>query len=100
MKIEKMWTKQDLVRNLKKAAEWSHIDQLEKMSIYIQQELEIENLKDGIKLEYYEVRCTRENYQIVKVKSKYNSEKNEWEQLSLDVIHTIPLEDIDNITLG
>ena len=99
MKIEKMWTKQDIVSNLKKAAALSHIEQLEKMAVYIQQELNLENLKDGITLECYEIQYKEGVYQIIKLKCKYDSETNSWQREANEVLYNISLEEIDNIQL-
>ena len=99
MKIEKMWTKQDIVSNLKKAAALSHMEQLEKMAVYIQQELNLENLKDGISLECYEIQYKDGAYQIIRLMCKYDSETNNWQRLKNEVVYNIPLEEIDNIQL-
>lgn len=94
-----MWTKQDIVSNLKKAAALSHMEQLAKMAVYIQQELNLENLKDGITLECYEIQYKEGAYQIIKLKCKYDSETNSWQREANEVLYNIPLEEIDNIQL-
>ena len=94
-----MWTKQDIVSNLKKAAALSHIEQLEKMAVYIQQELNLENLKDGITLECYEIQYKEGVYQIIKLKCKFDSETNSWKREENEVLYNITLDEIDNIQL-
>ena len=50
MKIEKMCSKQDVVQNLKKAAKYSQVEHLGQLAEYIQQEIDLDNLKSTVTL--------------------------------------------------
>lgn len=99
MKIEKMWTKQDVVANLKKAAKLSNMEQLKKIAEYIQTEIELDNLKDDIVTVSYEIKYCKGHYQIVKIRAKYNTEKNCWEQQDEETLYNIPIEEIEKVVL-
>lgn len=100
MKIEKMCSKQDIVTNLKRAASYSKLEHLKKLAEYIQQEFELDNLKENIEIESYEIKIGNGKYQIVKIKSKYSSEKNTWEQLEEKIVHEIAISEIEAIQLN
>lgn len=97
MKIEKMCSKQDIVQTLKKTATYSKMEHLKKLAEYIQAEIELDNLKDFIHLEYYELRYKKEGYQIVKITSNYDSEKNMWVADKEETVQEIRIADIENI---
>lgn len=99
MKIEKMCSKQDVVTSLKKAANYSKLEHLKKLAEYIQQEIELDNLKDNMELSSYEIKVGNGKYQIVKVDTRYSSEKNNWEQIGEKVVYEIPLSEIEAIQL-
>ena len=99
MKIEKMCSKQDIVTNLKRAASYSKLEHLKKLAEYIQQEFELDNLKENIEIESYEIKIGHGKYQIVKIKSRYSSQKNAWEQLEEKIVHEIAISEIEAIQL-
>lgn len=99
MKIEKMCSKQDLIINLRKASQYSRIDNLRKLSEYVQQELELENLKELVTIEHYEVRMIQGSYEILKIKSKYDDTKNKWLLLKEEVVQTISIDEIERLIL-
>ena len=99
MKIEKMWSKQDIVSNLKKAAKLSGMEHLKQLAEYIQQELELVNLKDTLTIEHYEIKLQDGKYQLLLKQSVYDSEKNIWEVTSSKIIEEIPLEAVEKIIL-
>lgn len=97
MKIEKMCSKQDIVQTLKKAASYSRLEHLRKLAEYIQQELELDNLKENLIIESYELKYAKGGYQIVKIKSQYDSEKNAWQTISEQIIEQIDIEAVEKI---
>lgn len=97
MKIEKMCSKQDIVQSLKKAATYSKLEHLRKLAEYIQQELELDNLKENLIIESYELKYAKGGYQIVKIKSQYDSEKNIWKSISEEIIEKIDIEAVEKI---
>ena len=99
MKIEKMCSKQDVVTSLKKAANYSKLEHLKKLAEYIQQEIELDNLKDNMEISSYEIKVGNGNYQVVKIISRYSSEKNNWEQLEEKVVCEVQLKEIEAIQL-
>lgn len=99
MKIEKMCSKQDIVSNLKKAANYSKLEHLKKLAEYIQQEIELDNLKEYLQIASYEVKVANGHYQVVRVVSQYSSIKNNWEQVEEEVIHEVTLQEIEAIQL-
>ena len=94
MKIEKIASKNDLISNLKKAAQLSNIHQLELLGEYIRQEKDLKNLKDGLILQEYEVKLVTGAYQILMIETQFNSTKNTWETLSSTVVEEISFEEL------
>lgn len=94
-----MCSKQDLIINLRKASQYSRIDNLRKLSEYVQQELELENLKELVTIEHYEVRMIQGSYEILKIKSKYDDTKNKWLLLKEEVVQTISIDEIERLIL-
>lgn len=97
MKIEKMCSKQDLVSNLKRAAAYSKLTHLKQLAEYIQQELELDNLKEGITIEHYEIKLAKQGYEIHRLTSNYDSEKNIWNTLKDETVEQIKIEDVEKI---
>lgn len=97
MKIEKMCSKQDIVSTLKKSATYSNLEHLRKLAEYIQQELELENLKENIIIEHYEIKYSKGQYQLVKMKSQFDSEKNKWNCIKTEIVESIDIDVIENI---
>ena len=95
MKIEKMCSKQDLVSNLKRAAAYSKLAHLKQLAEYIQQEIELDNLKEGITIEHYEIKLSKEGYEIHKLTSSYDSEKNIWNTVKDEPVEQIKIEDVE-----
>ncbi len=97
MKIEKMCSKQDVVQNLKKAAKYSQVEHLGQLAEYIQQEIELDNLKSTVTLYHYEVKLAKEGYQLVKLKTRYDEEANRWLKVEEEVIETISFNDLEKM---
>lgn len=97
MKIEKMCSKQDVVQNLKKAAKYSQVEHLGQLAEYIQQEIELDNLKSTVSLCHYEVKVTKGGYQLVKLKTTYDEAENRWLKEEEEVIETILFSDLEKI---
>lgn len=97
MKIEKMCDKQDLITNLKKAANYSRLEHLKKLAEYIQKKIVLDDLKENIEIESYEIQVGNGKYQIIKIKNKYDSKKNMWEVIEQQIIYEISLSEIESV---
>ena len=97
MKIEKMCSKQDVVTNLKKAAKYSQVEHLGQLAEYIQQEIELDNLKSTVTLYHYEVKLIKNGYQLVKLKTRYDEDANVWMKEEEEVIETILFSDLEKM---
>lgn len=97
MRIEKICSKQDLVDSLKKAAKYSKLSHLRKLAVYVQEELDLTNLKEGIEIKCYDLKLKNNAYDLVEQHCRYNSVKNQWELLEEQVIETIPLAVVEQI---
>lgn len=100
MKIEVMSSKQDLIDNLKKAAKYSGVVQLKQLAEYIQQELTLDNLKDGLRVSSYEIKIAESKYQVVKYTKQFDSTKNVWQQISEEVIEEIEMNQVTQIKMA
>lgn len=94
MKIDKILSQSDLIANLKKAAALSNMHQLDLLGEYIRQEKDLKNLKDGLVIEEYEIKLIPGAYEVLVIKSKFNSTKKVWEKLSSEVVETITFEEL------
>lgn len=94
MKIDKILSQSDLIANLKKAAALSNMHQLGLLGEYIRQEKDLKNLKDGLVIEEYEIKLIPGAYEVLVIKSKFNSTKKVWEKLSSEVVETITFEEL------
>lgn len=94
MKIDKILSQSDLIANLKRAAALSNMYQLDLLGEYIRQEKDLKNLKDGLVIEEYEIKLIPGAYEVLVIKSKFNSIKKVWEKLDSKVVETITFEEL------
>ena len=97
MKVEMICSKQDLVDALRKASKYSKMEHLNKLAEYVQQEFDLDNLKDGVTIRHYDVVFREGRYCIVLKRSQYDSTKNKWNVLEEEVIEEINMNTLNDI---
>lgn len=99
MKVEMICSKQDLVDALRKASKYSKMEHLNKLAEYVQQEFDLDNLKDGMTIRHYDVVFREGCYCIVLKRSQYSSTENKWTVLEEEVIEKIEGNSLDKIVV-